>query len=271
MAENAGFATLQIIPSLKGIEGSLSKALGGVEAAGKKAGDSIGKGMVDGIDANKAAVAKAAEQVAKVRDKEADAADKVKVAEAQLQTLRDRGITDAGRLAGAEAKVEKAKRDHARASKATKDAVTAEEKAQAKLAEAEKEVEKATDGATSSGGRFSRMMRSMKTDVNATGEAEGLAVSFCCSAGRGLKHQETGGAGSGGAASWRGPPTRHGAGSQLHACGRSGRDGVHMCGSGPSGAASHAPCGSVRSRTDTPSGPDARPRPSRSDRRTGSR
>ena len=171
MAENAGFATLQIIPSLKGIEGSLSKALGGVEAAGKKAGDSIGKGMVDGIDANKAAVAKAAEQVAKVRDKEADAADKVKVAEAQLQTLRDRGITDAGRLAGAEAKVEKAKRDHARASKATKDAVTAEEKAQAKLAEAEKEVEKATDGATSSGGRFSRMMRSMKTDVNATGEA----------------------------------------------------------------------------------------------------
>ena len=171
MAENAGFATLQIIPSLKGIEGSLSGALGGVEAAGKKAGDSIGKGMVDGIDANKAAVAKAAEQVAKVRDKEADAADKVKVAEAQLQTLRDRGITDAGRLAGAEAKVEKAKRDHARASKATKDAVTAEEKAQAKLAEAEKKVEKATDGATSSGGRFSRMMRSMKTDVNATGEA----------------------------------------------------------------------------------------------------
>lgn len=171
LAENAGFATLQIIPSLKGIEGSLSGALGGVEAAGKKAGDSIGKGMVDGIDANKAAVAKAAEQVAKVRDKEADAADKVKVAEAQLQTLRDRGITDAGRLAGAEAKVEKAKRDHARASKATKDAVTAEEKAQAKLAEAEKKVEKATDGATSSGGRFSRMMRSMKTDVNATGEA----------------------------------------------------------------------------------------------------
>lgn len=127
-----GYATLQVIPSLQGIEGAISSSLGGVDAAGRKAGASLGQSMAAGIDSQKAAIAAAADKVAKARDKEADAAGKVRTAEAQLATLRDKGVTDAGRLTAAEERVEKAKRDSTTASKsaetATKNLTDAEEK-----------------------------------------------------------------------------------------------------------------------------------------------
>ncbi|MDV6267081.1 phage tail tape measure protein [Rhodococcus globerulus] len=80
-------------------------------AAGKKAGQDTGNAVANGIAASKAAVEKATTTLATAHNKAADAADKVTVAEAKLQTLLDKGVTDAGRLAKARADVAKANRD----------------------------------------------------------------------------------------------------------------------------------------------------------------
>lgn len=108
-----GYATLQVIPSLKGISGNLGSELGApLVAAGKKAGNDTAAAIASGLKNAEAAAEKAAAAIEKARAKEADAAGKVNVAEAQLQALRDKGVTDVGRLAAAEEKVLKAKRDH---------------------------------------------------------------------------------------------------------------------------------------------------------------
>lgn len=70
----------------------------------------MGQGVASGVEQSRAAVEKATRDVAKARDKEADAAGKVRVAEQQLQALRDRGVTDAGRLAAAEERQATARR-----------------------------------------------------------------------------------------------------------------------------------------------------------------
>jgi phage-related minor tail protein len=114
---NAAFATLQIIPSIRGIEGALNTSLGGVEKMGKTAGLQLGQGIASGVEQAKASVEKATAAVEKAMDRQADATGKARVAEAQLQALRDKGVTDAGRLAAAEEKAAKAKRDMATASK----------------------------------------------------------------------------------------------------------------------------------------------------------
>lgn len=107
-----GYATLQIIPSIEGLANAVSTQVGApLVSAGKKAGADMGKAVGDGLASAKAAVESASQKLADARRKEMDAADKVGVAEAKLQTLRDKGVTDAGRLAAAEAAVAKAKRD----------------------------------------------------------------------------------------------------------------------------------------------------------------
>lgn len=121
--ETVGFAALQIIPSLKGIQGNLQRDLGApLVAAGKKAGKDTGDAIASGLKSAEVAAKKAADAVEKARNKEADAAGKVRVAEAQLQSLRDKGVTDAGRLAAAEERVNKAKRDSEAASKSVQQA-----------------------------------------------------------------------------------------------------------------------------------------------------
>ncbi|MGB3301775.1 MAG: phage tail tape measure protein [Gordonia sp. (in: high G+C Gram-positive bacteria)] len=134
-----GYATLQIIPAIKGITGNVTQQLGGdLVKAGQKAGRDTGDAIAAGIESAKGKVAKASATLAKARDAEATASEKVGVAEAKLQALRDKGVTDAGRLAAAEAGVSKAKRDHAASSRNLESASSAQSKAQGKLTEAEK-------------------------------------------------------------------------------------------------------------------------------------
>ncbi len=98
-----GYATLQVFTSIRGVAGDMSKQLSGPMAeAGKKAGNQLGQGAAAGLEQSKAKVERASAAVAKARSAEADAAGKVRVAEAQLQTLRSKGVTDAGRIAAAE-------------------------------------------------------------------------------------------------------------------------------------------------------------------------
>ena len=133
---NVGYASLQVIPVVKDIGNNTATQLGVPMAkAGEAAGKQAGQGIVNGLSASKAAVEKASAGIAAARRKEEDAAGKVRTAEAQLQSLRSRGITDVGRLTAAEEKVAKAKRDEAAASDKTKAATSALETAQKRHAD----------------------------------------------------------------------------------------------------------------------------------------
>lgn len=139
-----GYATLQVIPSMQGVAGNLSSQVAGpFRAVGAQAGEAV----ASGLESAQARVAAASGKLAAARDKEADAAGKVRVAEAQLQALLDKGVTDAGRLAQARERVAKAQRDGIRASDAAKSAAD-------QLAAAERAVEESGDQAV---GMFSRM------------------------------------------------------------------------------------------------------------------
>lgn len=150
-----GYATLQIIPSLRGGSSAIGKQMGDLSGVGKKAGGQIGDGIAAGITAKKASVDKASATVAKARDKEADAAGKVRVAEAQLQALRDKGVTDAGRLAAAEERVSSAKRKSVAAADAARSATD-------NLATAKKNLAAAEDDAGAKTSRFGTAMESLK-------------------------------------------------------------------------------------------------------------
>ncbi|AWY05459.1 tape measure protein [Gordonia phage Morrissey] len=133
---NVGYASVQVIPVVKDIGNNTATQLGVPMAkAGEAAGKAAGAGIVNGLSASKAAVEKASAGIAAARRKEEDAAGKVRTAEAQLQSLRSRGITDVGRLTAAEEKVAKARRDEAAASDKTKTATADLERAQKKHAD----------------------------------------------------------------------------------------------------------------------------------------
>ena len=133
---NIGYASVQVIPVVKDIGNNTATQLGVPMAkAGEAAGKAAGAGIVNGLSASKAAVEKASAGIAAARRKEEDAAGKVRTAEAQLQSLRSRGITDVGRLTAAEEKVAKARRDEAAASDKTKTATAALEAAQKRHAD----------------------------------------------------------------------------------------------------------------------------------------
>lgn len=172
---NIGYATLSVIPTVTGISDAVKKQLGGLDGLGKAAGKKLGDAIADGVDTAAKHAEQAASKVVAARNKEADAAGKVRVAEAQLEALRAKGIDDAARLAVAEERAAKAKRGQESAAKNLSRATTDEAAANDRLAEAKKRVEKAGDGATASGGRFSGMLGGLKAKLGETsGGIDGL-------------------------------------------------------------------------------------------------
>ncbi|MHA4848764.1 phage tail tape measure protein [Rhodococcus sp. MSC1_016] len=155
MAESIGWATLQVIPSMEGVAGRMnSQLVGPMRTAGQAAGRAAGQGVASGIEAARSAVDKATSVLAKSQDKIADATGKRAVAEAQLQALVEKGVTDAGRLAAATEKIEAARR---RETAAAREA----EKATRDLAAAEERAATATDEVAGSAERMSGGFRSM--------------------------------------------------------------------------------------------------------------
>ncbi|WP_027500805.1 phage tail tape measure protein [Rhodococcus sp. UNC363MFTsu5.1] len=145
--ETIGWAALQIIPAMRGVEGQMTGQLAGpMKSAGQRAGKDAGDAIAAGLAAAKGAVDKAATDLAKSQDKVADAAGKVRVAEAALLELREKGITDGARLTRATEALESARRKEAAT---TRDA----EAAAGKLADAQK---RATDAADDGAGKVSR-------------------------------------------------------------------------------------------------------------------
>lgn len=99
---------------------------------------------------------KTAKSVARARKAEADAADSVRVSETKLKVLRDKGVSDAGRIAAAEAAVAKAKRGHKIASDDLARAVKAEDASQKKASQSSEKAAKSTKTAADAKDRAAR-------------------------------------------------------------------------------------------------------------------
>ncbi|MET9286505.1 phage tail tape measure protein [Nocardia beijingensis] len=153
--EPIGYAPLQIIPVVQGIqagiEGQIAQPL---VAAGRSAGQATGNAIVSGLAAAQAGVERAAEALRTAREKEADAAGKVRVAEEKLRELRESGRASAAQLARAEEALATAQRNEERAARATQRGVD-------QLAAAHRALENATGDAEESTGRFSRAINSL--------------------------------------------------------------------------------------------------------------
>ncbi|AWY06518.1 tail length tape measure protein [Gordonia phage Trine] len=139
---NVGYASLQVIPTVAGISGNLSRQLGlPFQRAGQQAGRQAGEAIATGIEASAARVEGASEKLAKAREAETAAAAKVRIAEAQLQELRDKGVTGGSRWLRAEENLRQAR---SRSDTATRQAARAAEA----LEQAQRDAANATDDVT---------------------------------------------------------------------------------------------------------------------------
>lgn len=124
---------------MQGVSTEVTRGLSGMRAAGEQAGRDMGQGVADGLKRAESVVAKASKNVAKTRELEVSASAKVRIEEAKLQELRDKGITEGSRFMAAEERIRVA-RDRSVA--ATRDARQASEDlttAQGRLAAAQRE------------------------------------------------------------------------------------------------------------------------------------
>jgi phage-related minor tail protein len=124
---------------MQGVSTEVTRGLSGMRAAGEQAGRDMGQGVADGLKRAEGVVAKASKNVAKTRELEVSASAKVRIEEAKLQELRDRGVTEGSRFMAAEERLRVA-RDRSVA--ATRNARQASEDlttAQGRLAAAQRE------------------------------------------------------------------------------------------------------------------------------------
>ncbi len=158
-SETIGYAALQVIPTMRGVEGMLDGQLAGpMAASGRAAGLAAGQAIATGLDQAKAAVEAASERLAQAREKEADAAGKVRIAEEKLRELRESGRATASQLARAEEALSTAQRAEDRAGRARQAAVQ-------NLTDARERLANATDEATESQSRFGAMMDSLNSKL----------------------------------------------------------------------------------------------------------
>lgn len=144
MADNAnvGYASLQVIPVVKNIGGNVVNQIGQpFIRAGQQAGQQAGAAIATGVEQAALRVQKASGKVAAAREAEIAANAKVRIEEAKLQELRDKGITGGSRWLRAE---ENRRKAQAQAVSATDRARRAAEE----LADAEREAADATDEVT---------------------------------------------------------------------------------------------------------------------------
>ncbi|MFY2788447.1 phage tail tape measure protein [Rhodococcus sp. MALMAid1271] len=166
-----GWATLSVIPEVQKVPSGIAKRIGApLRAAGTQAGRDAGDAIAGGIAAAQMKVDKATEALAKSQDKVADAAGRTRVAQAQLNALTDKGVTDSARLTAANEKLEAARRKELAA---TRDAT----KAADNLADAERRAATATDDVADTAERAGGGFKSMFSGVgDGTKKLAGLAA-----------------------------------------------------------------------------------------------
>lgn len=168
---NVGYASFQVIPVVPGVQAQLSRSIiGPLASAGREGGQQAGKGIASGLQSAEAAVSKASASIAKARDREADAAGRVRIAEAQLEELRDKGVTSGARLTRATEALESAQRKQA-AEARTASAAAAD------LAQAQKQVAAANDDVEDSSERGGSALDGLGAKaLAATGNLKALAL-----------------------------------------------------------------------------------------------
>jgi phage-related minor tail protein len=163
MAEASGWGIIPVTVSMAGATKELNKQLvGPAKKAGKDAGDGIEKGVAASAKKAASAVEKASDQQVRARDRAADAADKTKLAELKLSEVLDKSDAKASEIANATGRLEKARRDQARADKAA-------ETATENLADAQKRLDKAQQQAQGSGLEVSASMTDVKKSAGDAG------------------------------------------------------------------------------------------------------
>lgn len=150
-----GYAALQIIPTMKGTSNNLAGEIGGpLIVAGRQAGAQAGQAVATGLASAQAAVAAASAKLAKSRDAEADAAGKIRVAEAKLQEVRAKGQQDTSAGIRAAEALATARRKEAQLTQQTEQAVKDLAQAEERAATATDDV---ADSASNAGGMFKNM------------------------------------------------------------------------------------------------------------------
>lgn len=166
-----GWATLSVIPEVQKVPSGIAQQIGApLRAAGAQAGRDAGEAIAGGIAAAQMKVDKATDALAKSQDKVADAAGRTRVAQAQLNALTEKGVTDSARLTAANEKLESARRKELAA---TRDAT----KAADNLAEAERRAATATDDVADTAERAGGGFKTMFSGVgDGTKKLAGLAA-----------------------------------------------------------------------------------------------
>lgn len=137
-SQEVGKYILPILPSIEGIGPEIDRKLGAAfKGVSRQASLAISGGVQDGVKAAEAAVKKSSDKIAALKDKEADAAGRVRVAEERLNEVRDKGGSAAAR---AEEARERALRQHAAALRNVENETKSLEAAQRRLESAQRDV-----------------------------------------------------------------------------------------------------------------------------------
>lgn len=146
-SQEIGRYVLPILPSIEGVGPEIDRKLGAAfKGVSKQASQALAGGVQDGVKAAEAAVKKSSDKIAALKDKEADAAGRVRVAEERLNEVRDKGGSAAAR---AEEARERALRQHAAALRNVENETKSLETAQRRLESAQRDV---ANGPANAGG-----------------------------------------------------------------------------------------------------------------------
>lgn len=152
-----------VLPSLRDFDRELGTK--GAEA-GKRAGELTAKAMADAVAKGQASVEKAVSAVEKARNREADAAGRVRVAQAELNKMLDAGEQDTVKLTRAQEKLEAAERKLGEAKSATKSKSK-------DLSNAEKDLETKTKDAARAAEEQGRAVRVSSGDMDKAEKSAG--------------------------------------------------------------------------------------------------
>ncbi|MEE2058977.1 aggregation-promoting factor C-terminal-like domain-containing protein [Rhodococcus artemisiae] len=170
MTEVVGYASLQVIPVLQGLQGNLQQMMRPLLNQSQQLGVQVGNNIASGVQGAEGKVRQASQRMKQAREDEADAAGRARVAEAELNETRARGDATASQLIRAEENLRQAQRDAEQATRRREQSVDDLSRAQSDLANSTDDVDESTDQAAGGFGRFG------EAASGAAGKVAGLAT-----------------------------------------------------------------------------------------------
>lgn len=155
-----GYATLQVIPSMRGTTATMNQELGGFKTAGRTAGQQLAAGITDGVKTAEAGLAQATKEHRKFNETARAAAARRAVEVEKLNELQAKGITTGSRWLAQQERVT-ASRNRER------DAVLSARTALDNMTAAQKRATDATRAAETGSRRLGLGLRSVSTEAQA--------------------------------------------------------------------------------------------------------